>query len=323
MTICYTNPNALSHRTLATISPIMVLLLFLSVASGCTTFSTMTKATHTVAANAGTAGKHLNKIIGIAVFGYKTFPVDFSLEDTFQNILVKEIRSACPKLVVITPDDTSSPEVLKYPPRYASGKIDNFVLSQKGRQVGLNSIVVGSPIDVSEAFEEKGHLWFKDTHNFLRFQIETDVYDTATGAKLLGENVICKIEMNPAYMDKIKEKNYMIIPEFNEAMITVAGQIAEKLCDEVAFQPWKGYVTEVVDKQITLSAGYKTGLKAGDILEIYDSKDAIEGVDSQRFYLSGKKTGEIKITYVNPDHSNAILISGKDISAGDVALFKD
>jgi hypothetical protein len=283
----------------------------------------MTKATHNVAADLNTSGKFLKKTVGIATFGYKTFPLDFDLDESFQKILVQAIKSECSDLLLVTPDKRLPSDVLKVPPRHASGKIDNYLLAQKGKQAGLNAIVVGSPVDVNETFEEKGVLWFKDTHHVVRIQLAVDVYDTATGTKLLGENLIRKIELNPVEMDKIKKKKYQNIPELKAAMNNMAEEIAEKLCREVNMQPWKSFVTSVRGKQISLFSGSKTGLKAGDILKVRDNEATIEGTDGQRFCIPGKFIGEIQITRVNPDHSSAVLITGKDISVGDTILYKE
>jgi len=283
----------------------------------------MTRATRDVAEDLNTSGRHLRKTVGVATFGYKTFPLDFDIDNEFQTILVEEIESECRDLLLLTPESDSISDVLKYPPRHASGKIDDYLLSQKGRQAGLNAIVVGSPVDVNEAFEEKGVLWFKNTHNFARIQLEVDVYDTATGTKLLGENLARKIQLDPSGMEKIKKKDYQNIPELSSAMKHMAGEIAEKLCREVTMQRWKSFVASVAGKQITLSSGNKTGLKVGDILEIQNYENIITGVDNQKYSIPGEIVGEIKITRTKPDRSNAILISGKDVAVGDMVLYKE
>ena len=324
MIVRFKSQHNLARGTKTDIILLLLLIIFLCVFSGCTTFSTMTKATHDVTADLDSSGKHLKKTIGIATFGYRTFPLDFSLEDAFQKMLVDETASECPNLLLITSSSPSLPNVLRYPPRYASGKIDNFTLAKKARNAGLNAIVIGSPVDVNESFEEKGLLWFKDTHSFVRVQIEVNAYDTSTGAKLLDENVIYKIEMNPEDMEKIRKKNYESNPGLNEAMIRMAKKISEKLCEEVTIQPWKSYITSVSENRVSLSSGSKVGLKPGDVLEIRESEDIIAGANNQRFYIPGDKIGEIELTLVNPDRSDGrITTSAKDISVGDIVQYKD
>ena len=63
-----------------------------------------------------------------------------------------------------------------------------------------------------------------------------------------------------------------------------------------------------------LSSGKETGIKPGDVLQVFADKGIIEGINDQKFFLPGLKSGEIKITATFPGRSEAVIISGENIT---------
>ncbi len=297
-------------------------VLLLATAVGCSTFSTMTTATSKVTVDSSSGDGHMRRTIGMASIGYRTSPVGQSLEALLKDRLIAGIASDCPGNILITADDAGYAKLLESPPRHASGEINNYALSQEGRLLGLNAIVAGSPVDVSEEVEERGLLWFKDTHTYARIRLAIDVYDTSTGAKLFGENSIRKIEVDPAGINDIKGKRYQRIAGLKEEIADAADEISETICQRVSLQPWKGYVASVDGNQIGLSAGSEIGLRTGDRLSVYDSEKTIAGIDGQRFYLPGQIIGEIRITATARRHASAVIVSGKGIAPGNPVVLK-
>lgn len=59
------------------------------------------------------------------------------------------------------------------------------------------------------------------------------------------------------------------------------------------------------------------------ILEVFDSTRVVEGLGEERFFMPGKKLGEIRITDVYPDKSEAVITTGdRDIQTGSVVKIK-
>ncbi|MBU0987113.1 MAG: hypothetical protein KKH68_07655, partial [Proteobacteria bacterium] len=216
----------------------------------------------------------------------------------------------------VVPGDTGYPEYLFEVPRQASDRIQNMALAKVGRQVGLNAIITGALIAYDIKQEEQGVLWFKGTQNYIQVQIRVEVYDTETGAKLLDKSFGHKVEVEETEPESTDFNPEIHNKEFNEAMLEVASDMAEAICEAMQNQPWRGYVTSAHDGKIILSSGTRAGLKPGDILEVYDSSNIFQGVQGQQFFLPGLKTAEIKITAVTTEKAEAVVVAGEEIKPG-------
>jgi len=264
----------------------------------------------------------LKKKVGITLFENRTFGAVNNFEKIFHIKLAETIKETCSGILLIKPGDTGHPEQMAVPPKLKSGQINNLALAKMGRKLGLNAIVTGRLIDISGDKESKGILWFKDTYNFIRFQIAVEVYDTETGAKIFDDSFDDEIEVDELDLNNFRTGNTNEIPTLSDALLNASIPIGEKICDAVSIQPWKGYVISSVEDKIIISSGKRSGLILGDKFEVYDSGNIFEGKDSQKFLIPGPKIGEIKITALYPDRAEATLISGKGIKVGNTVKIK-
>ncbi len=294
----------------------ILLLVAVSMVSGCSSFSTIKKTTKKIVRDLKAPDGDIKKGIGIALFSNKTFYDNQRFEEFFFTNLVSTMKEACPDIRLIRPGDTGCPAVLIDLPIQTGGQIDNLALAKAGRQIGLNAIVTGSLIDIKAIKKEHGLLWFKGAGNIVQMRMVVKVYDTETAAKLLDEIFFHEIEVNEQEFESIKSKKAEGISGFKDAFMHIAGVAGEKTCDTVAMQPWKGYIVSISGNRIIISSGRKSGLISGDILEVYAGEKIINGKDGQRFIVPGLKTGEIKITIVYPDRAEAVSISVSDIKEG-------
>ncbi|MDL1986602.1 MAG: hypothetical protein LWX08_02920 [Deltaproteobacteria bacterium] len=264
----------------------------------------------------------LKKKVGITFFENRTFLAVNNFEKIFHIKLAKNIKETCPDILIIKPGDTGYPDQMAVPPKLASGRIDNLVLAKTGRRLGLNAIVTGSLMDINANKENRGILWFKNTYNFIRFQIVVEAYDTETGAKIFDDSFDDEIQVDEIDLNNLRTGNTNEIPALNDALLNAVIPIGEKICDAVNIQPWKGYVISSFDDKIIISSGKRSGLILGDKLEVYDSGSIFEGKGGRKFFIPGLKIGEIKITALYPDRAEATLISGKSIKVGSVVKIK-
>lgn len=292
----------------------MFLLVAVSMAPGCSSFSTIKKTTKKIARDLKSPDGDINKKIGIALFDNKTFYNNQRFEEFFFTNLASTIKEACSDILLVRSGDTGCPAFLTDLPVQPTGQLDNLALAKAGRQIGLNAIVTGSLVDIKAVKEEHGFLWFKSVSNIVQMQMVVEVYDTETAAKLLDEIFSCEIEVNEQEFELIKSKKAGGITGFKNAFMHIAGVAGEKICDTVAMQPWKGYVVSISGSKIIISSGRKSGLISGDILEVYAGEKIINGNNGQRFFVPGLKTGEIKITTVYSDKAEAVSISADDIN---------
>ena len=120
----------------------------------------------------------------------------------------------------------------------------------------------------------------------------------------------------------IKQKKQAPIEEIPETLEQIATLLGEKLCDAVSGQRWKSYIIKRDGNRITIPSGRNVGLKSGMILEVYNSTTVVNGLGEERFFLPGQKIGEIKISYVYPDKSEAVITEDKGIQIGSVVKIK-
>ncbi len=300
----------------------VIFAVLIPIITGCSSFSTIKKTTKKIVRNIKAPDGNLKKKVGIAFFENKTLYVDQNLEEIFQNNLVKTIERECSNIFFIKPGDAQYPDFLVELPKQATGRLDNLALVEAGRRLGLSAIVTGALTDIRENEEKSGILWFKDTHNFVRAQMMIEVYDTETGAKLLDESYKHEVEVDKSEFESIVAKKKIVIPAILDAIKQIAVAMGEKICDVVNIQPWKGYIASVDKDKIVISSGRKAGIMRGDVFEVYDNGNIIEGVGGRQFFRCGNKTGEIKITKVYPDRAEAVSVSCKDINAGNAVKIK-
>lgn len=294
------------------------LFSFASLIAGCSFLPAIKKIACDIKAPAG----DLKKKVGITFFENRTFGAVNNFEKTFHIKLSENIEETCPDILIIKPGDTGYPDQMAVLPKLASELIDNLVLAKTGRRLGLNAIVTGSLMDISANKETRGILWFKNTYNFIRFQIVVEVYDAETGAKIFDDSFDDEIQVDETDIDNLRTGNTNEIPALTEALLNASIPIGEKICDAVNIQPWKGYVFSSVEDKIIISSGKRSGLIIGDKLEVYDSGSIFEGKDGRKFFIPGLKIGEIKITALYPDRAEATLISGKSIKVGSTVKIK-
>lgn len=297
--------------------PFCILLI-----TGCSSYSNIKKSTKRIIRDYKAPDGDLKKRVGIAFFENKTTFVGKGLEENVIRDLMETMKTSCQDILMLGPDDPDYPDYLVKLPRQASGLIDNFNLAKTGRQLGLNAVVSGAIIEITNHKEPRGILWFKDIHNYVQVQVMTEVYDTQTGAKFLDISYTHKIEdedilyEDDSYYDSTDQTGEISTHIVNEALKSIAADMGEQICEALVLQPWKGYITETFAEKVVISSGENVGIVPGDIFDVYDCNGVVKGAEKHRFFIPGLKTGEIKITAVYPDHAEGVLSSGQNIQAG-------
>ncbi len=305
--------------------PIVLLLfwvVFFPLMAGCSVFTTIKKTTTDTIRNISGPDDSLSKKVGMALFESKTSMPRQATEENFVNYLTKNIEEECSDILLVKPGDAEYPDDLFELPKKAPGQIDSFQLAKTGRNLGLNAIVTGALISISSNQEEKGLLWFKDTHEYVKLQVAVSVYDTETGAKILDESFTHDVDVEELDFEELGTQNETKALVLKKAFEEVASSMSEAVCDAVKFQPWRGFLTAVNDNEIIISSGKRVGLKQGDILEVYDTSNVLQGAQGQRFFVPGLKTGEVEITAVSEDKAEAVVVSGDQINPNSSVRLK-
>jgi len=273
-------------------------------------------------------GKLLN-IVGLAPFRNRTPRTIDGFSELFKDRFAGSLTEDCGDVIFLTPGDGRYPAGLVMLPEHISGRVDNFSVAREGKAKGLNALISGSLIDVRPVAEKKklplvGNMWFLKSVPLLggseertvQAVMQIDVYDIDTGTKILDRKFNSILDFGE---QENKEDEEFIESEIvekkvtseivKEAIVRIMPDMVDSICAALTDYSWKGYVVSTSDNKVTISSGSDSGLVSGNILEVYE-RNIVEGTQGHRFFIPGIKTGEIQLTEVYPDRSEAILISG-------------
>jgi hypothetical protein len=309
-------------------------LSFLGVAISCSipepiettvekTTKTIKRTTRSITRTIYLDDQDLIRSIGLFNFENNSLHESWDFQKVFHKGLPKYVNETCQGVHVSDPETGSLLSILKKPPRLETGIIDNYSLAVLGRQLGLNAIVTGSLEDIRIMDELRGVWITKETHHLVQVFIRVEVSDTRTATKLLDETFIRQIEIDDIEYQIIQESDKIELPQLNKTLNKLLADVGDSICDTIKDQPWTGYITKVEGEKFILPSGTRTGLKLGDILEVYDSSRIIEGVGGQRFFTPGLKIGEIEIVAITENQSQARLVDGEGIVTGSTVRRKD
>jgi hypothetical protein len=130
------------------------------------------------------------------------------------------------------------------------------------------------------------------------------------------------MEIDEAQYRVIQEEGAYEEPQINAALRQLVSEMGDQICDVLDEQNWNGFVAAVEDERITISTGGPIGLEAGDVLEVFDSGQVLEGVDGQRFFIPGLKTAEVEIVAVSEKQAEAARFPGQEIKQGYIVRKK-
>jgi len=258
-----------------------------------------------------------------AVIGFENKSLYRSQEFTllFRKGIPEYLNNECDDVTAANSDDDENLKGFKELPKLPSGQVDNFSLAIIGRELGLNAVVTGSLDDIGLLDELRGMVW-KDTHHLIQILVSIEVYDTETGAKILDESFSRKLEIEELDYELMQSQGKMILPDLNETLSDLIKEMGETICWAVEDQSWNGFIIAVDGDKIILSAGSRVGLESGDEFEVFDTSRIIEGLNGQRFFYHGQKTGEIRIIEVEPNKAKAVIVSDKGIKTGNSVRVK-
>ncbi len=228
--------------------------------------------------------------------------------------LTENVGRACPDILLAGAGES---EGLKVFFARTSSRPEPVELADAGRAMGLNAVLSARILEIGSFIKPAGWLWFKGNETWLRMIFNIEVYDTETGAKLMAENLVHEMELEGEQSQPVDGKKPEAVPFLKSAMDEPLSDLADKICDALHAEPWKAYVASVSGDAVVLSAGKNSGLIPGDVLVVYQSHRVITGVEG-RYYLPGVKIGEIRITSVHANRSEALRVSGEAGAVGDM-----
>ena len=256
----------------------------------------------------------LIKSIGISLIENKTGNSSINFKEDIHKQLSGALGRSCSSLQLFQEGDENFPVDFLKLPKKASGSIDSFRICETGRKFGLSAILTGSIISIITGEETRGILWYRDSYPFVSISVHFDIYDTESGAKLLDENFSYKRDSDELEIESVKAGRIEPVL-LKDAFEHISKDAGRKICEIMKKQSWKGYVSSVFGDKILISSGSSAGIVPGNVFEVYVNS-LLEGKDGQKFYIPGSRAGLIKITAVNKNDSEAILVTGDPVKKG-------
>jgi hypothetical protein len=285
------------------------------------TKKTVTKTTKKLARKIRFSDDDLQRMAAVIGFENKSLYRSKDFTRLFRKGIPEFLNHECDDVTVADSDDDENLKGFKELPMLPSGRVDNFALAIIGRGLGLNAVVTGSLDDIGLLNELRGMVW-KDTHHLIQILVSVEVYDTETGAKILDQSFSRKVEIEELDYELMQSEGKMILPDLNETLSDLIREMGETICWAVEDQSWNGFIIAIDGDNIILSAGSRAGLEPGDEFEVFDTSRVIEGLNGQRFFYHGQKTGEIRIVEVEPDKAKAVIASDEGIKTGNSVRVK-
>jgi len=260
--------------------------------------------------------KRLKKKIGVVPFRMESIFGDPVTKDLFQGDLLHAVQEECTDILFIEPGGADFPEALASLPLLDSGAIDNFSLAMTGRRFGLNAVLVGKITSINVDEKKKGIWFFRSPHYYVQVEALIELYDTSTATKIFDRTVAHSLEIEEPDVELIRAQN-RIDPSFVQpSLAEIIDEVKEAICKVIERQAWKSYIVSADAADVVMAAGSRSNVKVGDIFEVYDSRQSIEGYGGHRYFPPGPKVGEIEVQAVLEDAARAAPVSGSGFQEG-------
>lgn len=289
---------------------LLVVIVMTSVLTGCAPIKRITR-------EVTGPGGDLKKKVAIAVFETRISIAAEELRDIFEQQLSAKISRACSNTLLEKSDGKTDSELFQKLPLLPNGHIDTFSLASSGRKFGINAVVSGILLDLRIDQKSHGFWWFKGASPVVELMVGVVTIDSETGARIVDDRFTRKINLKDSELASLKAKDInTIVGVLKKPFQRIADDAGEAVCDALNDQAWKGFIISIIKDRVILSSGKNSGLVPGDLLDVYGSGETISGYAGQQFFLPGIKIGEIKITGIYPNRSEAIVVSGSEIKEG-------
>ena len=262
------------------------------------------------------AGSDYRQQVAIGSFTTISQDPNSRIKSFFDKGLSENLSEHCKGILLQADRKNATAGLLTEPPRLANGDVDAYALSFIGRQSGTNAVIIGTLENVRRIDELSGILWNKETVHEVRFAVRVEVFQTLTATKILDSIYRRDVPVDELSSVQGTAPGDMEMPGLDEALSDMLEEIGADVCDALLDQEWNGFITSVKDEKIFIAAGSRVGLKPGVKLKVFDSTQTIEGLNGQRFFLTGDEVATIEIVSVTDDSSEAKQIDGGRVKLG-------
>jgi hypothetical protein len=282
------------------ISLIVLLLLWALWTPGCAT-------TNKIKDDILRKGPVLRKKVGFLPAAANAALKAGNLQESAAVRLKDYLRRRCEGLIVA--ESRKVRQALASIPRLDSGRIQNTAIAGLGRDYGLSVVLDPQVADVEYVTAKRGVWGFRRITEVVRVYFLVRAYDVETTALFFDKMIQEEMELSEG--GRRAKETGVDEPDWVEPVLSeIIPRAGDLVCDRLAEEPWKGYVTDSSEERVIVSAGKDVGLAPGEILEVFGKGKAMKGQDAYLFFLLGAKLGKAKVVSVKEDTAEAVRVSG-------------
>jgi hypothetical protein len=194
-----------------------------------------------------------------------------------------------------------------------SGQLDTLALGELGRRLGLGAVLEQTILDIDCISAKRGIWGLRKTRMLAQASFRLRCYDTETTAVLFDETLIGEVELSETAWKEARAAGTYNQEIAGAILSHMIPKIVSLVCEHLAEEPWKGYMVKDTDERWTLLAGRDVGLTPGDMLEIFGEAKPIRGYGAKVYLVPGPRIGEIRVSDVQENWSEAVPLSGGNL----------
>jgi curli biogenesis system outer membrane secretion channel CsgG len=261
--------------------------------------------------------------VGVVNFQNKTASKVLGIGESAADIL-GTILHKTERFIVIPQQDMES--ILAQQRQGATGAVNPDTAAKMGQILGLNAIVTGSITAYSETEEGYDYLVSKGKKQIARVTVDYRIVDTTTGVQLLADSGAGIYEKSAGSVLGMGTKASYDTDLRDGALRDALTKAMVNMMKQLESQTWKGKIAKVAGNKLYINAGKKTGLQAGDKLDVYRvGEDIIDPDTHVKLGTTEDKVGQAIIQQNDlgdkADMSVAVTTSGMAFKQGDVVKF--
>ncbi len=293
----------------------LVLLTAALLAGGCGLYTDLKTATRDMDFGLSSSPDNLNKKVVLTPVQNHSALESGGYPALFGRSFASALAGECAHVDLLRPSDPGYPAGLLKVPHIRPWLPDNLAIAQIGRSIGANAVVTATIYDISGKTERRGILWFRKSKSFVQFSVGVSAFDLETGAKIFDKTRDAEIEIDEFDLALLQKEHRIESAGLEEALQDAAGELAEAACDQLEQLPWKGFVLAASDP-VLIAADSSSGLKTGDLLDVYARGEEIDGIDGQRFFLPGSKIARVRVVKVSQRTTAEVVAADEPIEPG-------
>ncbi len=235
-----------------------------------------------------------------------------------QDILTTELARA-DKFIMITRQDL---DLLQDEQDLArSGMIKAGTGAKSGEVMGVNAIVTGVVSQFGVKQKSATYLVGASKTQTAEATVDVRVIDANTGQIIFAESGTGVHESSSTQVLGIGGKTGYDETMEGKAFRAAVSKFIDNLIQKMAMIEWSGKVAAVDGREVTVNAGKKTGLVAGDRLAVYGEGREVIDPDTKMPLgrRPGPKKGEIEVVdFFGEDASIGKVLSGSGFAVNDI-----